>query len=237
MIWLGGANAVTGAAAGAMIRLATGHQPRRIRYGLPVVMVFAATGLALALPLAPTRTLFDLLLLPVLTAALGFGLVPGLFTVIAGIWVGTLALPPVGLPFAYDAQHPAMSAMYLGEGVLVTLIAAAVRSAVQTLGSREEVDEVAPEITWQRVGPLLVERLTPREAEILRLAASGRGVDQLACELTLSPNTVKTHLAHCYDKLGAHNRAEAVAFAIRAGCLNASDLEPAPSDERNHPGG
>ena len=57
------------------------------------------------------------------------------------------------------------------------------------------------------------------------MAASGRNVEELAAELFVSPNTVKTHLAHCYGKLGAHNRAEAVALGMHSGVLRAIDLE------------
>jgi LuxR family maltose regulon positive regulatory protein len=52
-------------------------------------------------------------------------------------------------------------------------------------------------------------------------------VSELAEELCVSPNTVKTHLAHSYDKLGAHCRAEAVARALHDGWLQPADLEEA----------
>jgi DNA-binding CsgD family transcriptional regulator len=57
--------------------------------------------------------------------------------------------------------------------------------------------------------------LTSREAEVLRLAAAGRSNKQIAAELVLSVHTVERHLANVYRKIGAHNRADATAFAIR----------------------
>ena len=62
-------------------------------------------------------------------------------------------------------------------------------------------------------------RLSPREREILSLAAEGRSGPEIARLLFLSPNTVKTHLANIYEKLGVSDRAAAVAKALREGVL------------------
>ena len=56
--------------------------------------------------------------------------------------------------------------------------------------------------------------LTPRESEVLTLAARGFSGPEIAEELVLSRATVKTHLANIYEKLGVPNRAAAVAKAI-----------------------
>lgn len=52
--------------------------------------------------------------------------------------------------------------------------------------------------------------LTPRECEILDLLASGRSNKELARALGISPNTVKTHVARLYDKLGVDRRIRAI---------------------------
>jgi len=52
--------------------------------------------------------------------------------------------------------------------------------------------------------------LTPRECEILDLLASGRSNKELARSLGISPNTVKTHVARLYEKLGVDRRIRAV---------------------------
>ena len=57
--------------------------------------------------------------------------------------------------------------------------------------------------------------LSAREAEILALVAAGRSNRQIAAELVLSVHTVERHVANLYRKIGAHNRAEATAFALR----------------------
>jgi two-component system nitrate/nitrite response regulator NarL len=61
--------------------------------------------------------------------------------------------------------------------------------------------------------------LTAREREILGLIASGMTAPAIGNQLFLSTATVKTHLAHLYDKLEVSDRAAAVAEAMRRGLL------------------
>jgi LuxR family transcriptional regulator, maltose regulon positive regulatory protein len=59
----------------------------------------------------------------------------------------------------------------------------------------------------------LMEPLTRRELEVLGLVAAGRPNREIADELVVSLETVKKHLSHIFDKLGAANRSQAVARA------------------------
>ena len=61
--------------------------------------------------------------------------------------------------------------------------------------------------------------LTDREREILALIAAGMSAPAIGQQLFLSTATVKTHLAHLYEKLGVSDRAAAVAEAMRRGLL------------------
>jgi len=61
--------------------------------------------------------------------------------------------------------------------------------------------------------------LTSREQEILILIAQGKTAPAIGAELYLSTATVKTHLAHLYEKLSVNDRAAAVAEAMRRGLL------------------
>lgn len=63
------------------------------------------------------------------------------------------------------------------------------------------------------------EQLTLREVEILRLLSRGRDTQSIADELTISSNTVRTHLQNIFGKLGAHSKLEAVSMASRRGLL------------------
>jgi PAS domain S-box-containing protein len=68
----------------------------------------------------------------------------------------------------------------------------------------------------ENLGPQLI---SPRELEILRLAAEGNTGPEIAEELVLSALTVKTHFANIYGKLGVSDRAAAVAQAFRLGLI------------------
>lgn len=61
--------------------------------------------------------------------------------------------------------------------------------------------------------------LSEREGEILRLIAEGLSVPEIAARLIISVATVKTHVKNLFDKLGVHDRAAAVAEAMRRGLL------------------
>ena len=71
----------------------------------------------------------------------------------------------------------------------------------------------------------LTEDLTARELELLELVGEGFSNRALSEKLSISTNTVKYHLKNIYQKLGAQNRAEAVAYAIRTGILSSSQKE------------
>jgi DNA-binding NarL/FixJ family response regulator len=61
--------------------------------------------------------------------------------------------------------------------------------------------------------------LTFREREVLAFLAEGRTNREIAGALSVSVATVKSHLVHIYDKLGAANRNEAIGRAVAAGIL------------------
>jgi LuxR family transcriptional regulator, maltose regulon positive regulatory protein len=65
----------------------------------------------------------------------------------------------------------------------------------------------------------LIEPLTERELEVLRLLAAGRRNRDIAAELVVTLETVKKHTSHIFAKLGAANRTQAVAHARRLGLI------------------
>jgi LuxR family maltose regulon positive regulatory protein len=69
------------------------------------------------------------------------------------------------------------------------------------------------------VVPGLVEPLSARELEVLELLATGKPNKAIAEELVVTLETVKKHLTHIFDKLGAANRTQAVARARELGLL------------------
>jgi DNA-binding CsgD family transcriptional regulator len=61
--------------------------------------------------------------------------------------------------------------------------------------------------------------LSPRELDVLRLAAQGRTATEIAAELFVSPSTVASHFKNVYKKYGVSDRASAVAKAVREGLI------------------
>ena len=92
----------------------------------------------------------------------------------------------------------------------------AVRAAAQ--GKPVLAPEVAAHL-MERVRWPSEEVLSGREREVLELVAKGKSNRDIAGELWISEATVKSHLLHVYDKLGAPDRASAVAAAMKRGIL------------------
>ncbi len=67
------------------------------------------------------------------------------------------------------------------------------------------------------IGAALLDSLTPRQLEVLRLLSDGLSGTAIAEHLYLSTATVRNHIQHILDKLEVHSRVEAVALYLRAG--------------------
>jgi non-specific serine/threonine protein kinase len=85
------------------------------------------------------------------------------------------------------------------------------------------------------IGQRVLEPLTERELEILRLIAEGLSNREIAQELVLALGTVKWYNKQIYSKLGVHSRTQAVARAREVGLLDAQQDVPArPAFVRKH---
>jgi LuxR family transcriptional regulator, maltose regulon positive regulatory protein len=102
-----------------------------------------------------------------------------------------------------------------GDGVPVTYLGRLMRSFAQdAAGSAPGV------VPGGAVASGLVTQLSERELEVLRLLAAGAQNQEIADELYLALNTVKKHVTHIFEKLGAANRTEAAARARELGLLS-----------------
>jgi DNA-binding NarL/FixJ family response regulator len=61
--------------------------------------------------------------------------------------------------------------------------------------------------------------LTPREEEVMRLIARGHSNKEIAAQISVSVKTVETHKARASEKLGIHNRAGIVRYAMQQGWM------------------
>lgn len=125
---------------------------------------------------------------------------------------------------AYDTDERVLGAIragargYLLKGATSADIARAVRD-VAAGGSALE-PRVAAKLVATVRSPRGADHLTAREREVLRLIAQGLPGKQIAHALGISERTVKFHTASILHKLGADNRAQAVALATQRGLLD-----------------
>ncbi|MFE6969798.1 response regulator [Isoptericola sp. NPDC057653] len=135
--------------------------------------------------------------------------------------VVALGGPPVLILTTYDSDADILAAVeagaagYLLKDAPTDELAAAVRAAA----TGQAV--LGPAVQRRLLGRMRAPGVAPtlREIEVLRLVADGRSNDEIARELFLTRATVKSHLAHVYDKLGVASRTAAVAEARRRGIL------------------
>jgi DNA-binding CsgD family transcriptional regulator len=157
-----------------------------------------------------------LFLLLAMIGALAFGPTSG-FVVLGAGAVGSAIASLAGLgPSDSMAELALQLGLYIGLGTTGLFVLSGAIDAWRRAPT-------PPPIASQSLGP---DALTPREREVLRLAAGGMSVHDIADLLVVSPNTVKTHLSHAYSKLDARNRSQAVRAALHCGCLASSDICP-----------
>jgi DNA-binding NarL/FixJ family response regulator len=78
---------------------------------------------------------------------------------------------------------------------------------------------VPPEVAAHIAEHLSDETLTEREVDVLRHVAGGNRNRDIATRLFISEETVKVHMKHIMEKLGAHDRTQAIAIAVRRGII------------------
>jgi DNA-binding NarL/FixJ family response regulator len=130
--------------------------------------------------------------------------------------------------YVYDALEAGASGFLLKDALPEDLV-----HAVRVVAGGDAL--LAPSVTRRMIehfsarrpragtaGPRLRE-LTEREREVLTLIGRGRSNNEIAAELFISEQTVKTHVGKVLAKLGARDRVQAVIFAYDAGLV-----EPAP---------
>ena len=83
----------------------------------------------------------------------------------------------------------------------------------------ESDDDATPAETGPATPAHLREPLSRGETRVLRYLPTNLSAPEIAAELSLSVNTIRTHLRHVYEKLGAHSRSEAVELARSHGLV------------------
>jgi signal transduction histidine kinase/DNA-binding CsgD family transcriptional regulator len=92
------------------------------------------------------------------------------------------------------------------------------------LGTQHRAESALAALPKLRGGPL-IEELSEREKDVLRQLAHGRTNREIAQELGVSEETVKTHVGNILSKLQLSHRTQAVIYALKRGLVSLDDLE------------
>lgn len=127
--------------------------------------------------------------------------------------------------YVYDALRIGASGFLLKDAPADRLL-----DAVRVVAAGDAL--LAPSITRQLIGqftrgprlaadgvPAVLAELTSRETEVLRLVGRGLSNAEIAAELVLGENTIKTHVAHLRAKLDLRDRVQAVVLAYETGLV------------------
>ena len=119
------------------------------------------------------------------------------------------------------------AAAYLTKGIISKEIPVAIRTAIngEATLSQEVLQKILSYVAQFPSGELLLpgSNLTPREIDVLALAAKGASNKTIAVNLNLTENTVKKYMMSVFDKLGVHSRTAAVIAAKQMGLLTLDD--------------
>jgi DNA-binding NarL/FixJ family response regulator len=88
------------------------------------------------------------------------------------------------------------------------------------IGMTQVIEDIDRLLEARGAGDTLPDHLTTREAEVLRLLAVGRTNKDVSLVLSISLNTVATHVRSILSKTNCANRTEAAAYAMRHGLLH-----------------
>ncbi|HEX4169475.1 MAG TPA: response regulator transcription factor [Bryobacteraceae bacterium] len=78
---------------------------------------------------------------------------------------------------------------------------------------------IPPEVATELASHTGEDELTAREIDVLQLIAAGNANKQIAAQLSIAEETVKTHVTNILSKLGAHDRTHAVTIALKRGIM------------------
>jgi DNA-binding NarL/FixJ family response regulator len=126
--------------------------------------------------------------------------------------------------YVYEALRAGASGFLLKDAPAADLInavrvVAAGEALLAPSVTRRLIAEFAARPNADRPRPTALNALTPRETDVLRLIARGRSNQEIAAELVVAEQTVKTHVGRVLAKLGLRDRAQAVVFAYETGLV------------------
>ena len=126
--------------------------------------------------------------------------------------------------YVYEALRSGASGFLLKDAPAADLInavrvVAAGEALLAPSVTRKLIEQFANRPHHERPKPAALNALTPRETDVLRLIARGRSNQEIAGELVVAEQTVKTHIGRILAKLNLRDRAQAVVFAYETGLV------------------
>ncbi|MGC4747685.1 response regulator [Micromonospora sp. DT201] len=130
--------------------------------------------------------------------------------------------------YVYEALRAGASGFLLKDAPAADLVqavrvVAAGDALLAPAVTRRLIAEFAARPDRSRPRPTDLAELTPRETEVLRLIARGRNNAEIAGDLVVAEQTVKTHIGRILGKLGLRDRAQAVVLAYETGLVAAGE--------------
>ncbi|WP_433302966.1 response regulator [Actinoplanes sp. CA-030573] len=126
--------------------------------------------------------------------------------------------------YVYEALRAGASGFLLKDAPAADLInavrvVAAGEALLAPSVTRRLIAEFAARSPGDRPRPAALNALTPRETDVLRLVARGRSNQEIAADLVVAEQTVKSHIGRILTKLDLRDRAQAVVFAYETGLV------------------
>jgi DNA-binding NarL/FixJ family response regulator len=105
--------------------------------------------------------------------------------------------------------------------LLKTLVDTELLATIRSVHSGKKA--ISPEASFQLAEHATDDALTAAEIEVLRLIAGGNANKQIAAELSVSEETVKSRVKNILSKLGANDRTHAVTIGVKRGIIDMAD--------------
>jgi DNA-binding NarL/FixJ family response regulator len=130
--------------------------------------------------------------------------------------------------YVYEALRAGASGFLLKDAPAADLVqavrvVAAGEALLAPSVTRRLIAEFAARPHRDRPRPVALNALTPRETDVLRRIARGRSNAEIATDLVVAEQTVKTHVGRILGKLGLRDRAQAVVFSYETGLVAAGE--------------
>jgi DNA-binding NarL/FixJ family response regulator len=121
------------------------------------------------------------------------------------------------------AQCPVAPVILVTGGMDAHSIAAATRAGAEEVLFKNDLSRLVPSIQRALEVRRNLDKLSPRQLQVLSLVAQGNTTPEIAAQLKLSAKTIETHRGELMKRLAIHDLASVVKFAIRVGLVS---LEP-----------